>query len=65
MFRDYFEYGGFPGLGPSLGEDITSAILDDLYSSMVFRDMVTRGNVRMSEELNRLVKYLVLNIGIR
>ena len=37
VFREYFECGGFPGLDPSLGEGITSAILDDLYSSIVFR----------------------------
>lgn len=63
VFGEYFEYGGFPGIDPALGKQAASAMLDDLYSSIVFRDMVIRGNVRKPEELGRMVTYLMLNIG--
>ena len=63
VFREYFEFGGFPGIDPSRGEHATSAMLDDLYSSIVFRDMVSRGNVRKPEELGRMVAYLMMNVG--
>ena len=63
VFKEYFEFGGFPGVDPTLGEYAVSAILDDLYSSIVFRDMVSRGKVRKPEELGKLITYLMLNIG--
>ncbi len=63
IFDEYFEYGGFPGIDPTLGEKAVSAMLDDLYSSIVFRDMVIRGKVRKPEELGRMVSYLMINVG--
>ena len=63
VFAEFFEYGGFPGIDPGLGEQAVSAMLDDLYSSIVFRDMVMRGKIRKPEELGRMVAYLMLNIG--
>ena len=63
VFREYFECGGFPGIDPAMGERAVSAMLDDLYSSIVFRDMVSRGKVRKTEELGKMVTYLMLNIG--
>lgn len=63
VFAEYFEYGGLPGIDPNMGEQAISAILDDLYSSIVFRDMVSRGNIRKPEELEKMVTYLMLNIG--
>lgn len=63
VFNEYFEYGGFPGIDPALGKHIVSSMLDDLYASIVFRDMVTRGKVRKPEELGKMVTYLMLNVG--
>ena len=63
VFSEYFEYGGFPGIDPTLGKQAVSAMLDDLYASIVFRDMVVRGKVRKPEELGRMVTYLMLNVG--
>jgi len=63
VFREYFTTGGFPGIDPALGEHAVSAMLDDLYSSIVFRDMVSRGRIRKPEELEKLITYLMLNIG--
>ncbi len=63
VFKEYFESGGFPGIDPAMGEHAVSAMLEDLYSSIVFRDMVSRGKVRKPEELGKMVAYLMLNIG--
>ena len=63
VFTEYFEYGGFPGIDPGLGKQAVSAMLNDLYASIVFRDMVMRGKIRKPEELGRMVTYLMLNIG--
>ncbi len=63
VFREYFATGGFPGIDTAMGEHAVSAMLDDLYSSIVFRDMVSRGKIRKPEELGKLVTYLMLNIG--
>ena len=63
VFREYFETGGFPGIDPTLGKHAVSAILDDLYSSIVYRDMVSRGKIRKPEELGKMMTYLLLNIG--
>lgn len=63
VFSEYFESGGFPGIDPASGEQAVSAMLDDLYASIVFRDMVSRGNVRKPEVLGRMVTHLMLNIG--
>ena len=63
VFREYFEYGGFPGIDPAMGEHAISAILDDLYTSIVFRDMISRGKIRKPEEMGKMITYLMLNIG--
>jgi len=63
VFAEYFEIGGFPSIDPDMGERVTSALLDDLYASIVYRDIVSRGNVRKPEELGKIVTYLMLNIG--
>ena len=63
VFREYFQTGGFPGIDPAVGKHAVSALLDDLYSSIVYRDMVSRGKVRKPEDLGKLVTYLMLNIG--
>ncbi len=63
VFKEYLEYGGFPGIDPAMGSQAVSAMFDDLYASIVYRDMVTRGNVRKPEELGKMVTYLMLNIG--
>ena len=63
VFKEYFEFGGFPGINPILGKQAISTMLDDLYASIVFRDMVSRGKVRKPEELEKIVTYLMLNIG--
>lgn len=63
VFEEYCEYGGFPGVDGTLGESAVIAILNDMYASIVFRDIVSRGKVRKPEELGKMITYLLLNIG--
>ena len=63
LFRDYLEYGGFPLVDPSLGKTAVTSILQDLYNSIIFQDVVSRGNIRNTGELLRLVSYMMFNIG--
>ncbi len=63
VFTEYFESGGFPGIDPALGKHAVSAMLGDLYASVVYRDMVSRGKIRKPEDLDKMVTYLMLNIG--
>ena len=63
VFKEYLRTGGFPGIDPSLGEEAVSAMLQDLYGSIVLRDAVSRGRVRNPVEMEKMVTYLMLNIG--
>jgi Predicted ATPase (AAA+ superfamily) len=65
--RDLFElftvYGGFPGADPVRGDAFARTSLKDLYSSILFWDVASRGDVRNNSELDRLMKYMMINIG--
>ena len=63
VFREYFEFGGFPGIDPARGKQAVSSMFDDLYTSVIYRDMTSRGKIRKPEELEKLITYLMLNIG--
>jgi len=62
-FRSYMAYGGFPGVDPSMGDQNVKTMLRDLYASVVKWDVASRGQVRNMEELDRLMGYLMHNIG--
>lgn len=63
VFEDYMKYGGFPAINPAGGETSVVSMLQDLYNSVVYQDVVSRGNIRNTGELERLVKYMMFNIG--
>ncbi|MFA5452144.1 MAG: ATP-binding protein [Candidatus Methanomethylophilaceae archaeon] len=62
-FRRYMVYGGFPAVDPSMGDESVKTTLRDLYASVVKWDVASRGQVRNMEELDRLMVYLMHNIG--
>ncbi len=59
----YMTYGGFPGVDPSMGDESVKTILRDMYASIVKWDIASRGQIRNMEELDRLMLYLMQNIG--
>ena len=62
-FRRYMTYGGFPAIDPSMGDEPMKTALRDLYGSIVKWDIASRGQIRNIEELDRLMTYLMHNIG--
>lgn len=62
-FARFMVYGGFPSIDLSMGESSVKTALRDLYASVVKWDMASRGQVRNMDELDRLMTYLMHNIG--
>lgn len=61
--RAYMAYGGFPAVDPALGNESIRTILRDLYASIVKWDVATKGQIRNMGELDRLMVYMMHNIG--
>ncbi len=64
MFEEYLQYGGFPIIG--IGNfDLQSAyqIADGIYSTVITRDISRRHKIRNRDLFDRVVKYIVENVG--
>lgn len=60
----YFKYGGLPYLiNLDLSDDIVFEYLKNIYTTIVFRDVIARYNLRNINFLERLVKFLADNMG--
>lgn len=59
----YFKYGGLPYLINLPLNDQTFEYLKSVYSTIIFRDVLGRYNLRNSNFLERLVHFLADNIG--
>lgn len=62
-FNKFMVYGGFPAINPSMDDLSMKTALRDLYASVVKWDIASRGQIRNMDELDRLVTYLMHNIG--
>lgn len=62
-FSKFMVYGGFPSIDPSMGDISIKTALRDLYASVVKWDIASRGQIRNMDELDRLMTYLMHNIG--
>ncbi len=61
--RRYMTYGGFPAIDPSMDDESVKTTLRDMYASIVKWDIASRGQIRNMGELDRLMTYLMHNIG--
>lgn len=62
--QKYIRYGGLPYLvNLRLEDNIVDEYLKSVYSTIVFRDVVSRYNLRSSDFLERLVRFLADNTG--
>jgi len=60
----YFKYGGLPYLkNLELTDHIANEYLINIYNSIIYRDIVSRYNVRRTHFLEQLVHFLSENIG--
>ena len=61
---NYIRLGGFPATHlQKYSADEVYTIVRDIYNSTVFSDIVKRGQVRKIDQLERVVKYTLNNIG--
>lgn len=59
----FITYGGFPSVDPTEGDTFARRNIQDLYSSIVMWDVVSRGDIRNPSELGRLIRHMMINIG--
>jgi len=62
-FDRYMKYGGFPLVALQKDEDIKKSILSGIYGDIVLRDVAIRGEIADVNLLERVVRFLLDNIG--
>lgn len=61
---DYIRYGGFPLIASNnFDEKTTYNIVEDIYNSVVVNDISKRHSITNIDMFNRIVKFIVENIG--
>lgn len=60
----FMKYGGLPYItNLPLNDDVIFEYLKNIYSTIIYRDVVSRYNLRNSQFLERLVNFLADNVG--
>jgi predicted AAA+ superfamily ATPase len=62
-FLDYVKEGGMPMLRRQETDFEKKAVLEDIYHSVVLKDIVERNNVRNTDLLSRLILYVMSQVG--
>lgn len=63
-FQQYIQLGGMPFLQNLQGiEDASMQYLKDVYNSVVLKDIIQRNNIREVDMLERIISYVMANIG--
>ena len=62
LFREYVEYGGMPPIQQVANED-KYQYLGDIYNTILLKDIITRHNIRNTDMLNRILDYVIMNLG--
>ncbi|MDR3314375.1 MAG: ATP-binding protein [Oscillospiraceae bacterium] len=64
LFRQYLKQGGMPFLvHVGLSESDAKQYLQDLYASVVIKDIVKRNKIRDVDLLERIIAYVMANVG--
>lgn len=64
LLQDYIRYGGFPLVASSnFDEKSTYSIVEDIYNSVVIKDIVNRHSIANIDLFNRVVRFIVENVG--
>ena len=64
LIWQYIRRGGFPSIHIiEYDEDTSYIVINDIYDSIVLRDVVKRYRIRNIELLNRIMKYVMDNVG--
>ncbi|MCL2433509.1 MAG: ATP-binding protein [Clostridia bacterium] len=63
-FMDYLRLGGMPFISNILGDEKAVGLyLEDVYNSVVLKDVVKRNNIRDVDLLERIITFVLANIG--
>lgn len=62
LFNEYVKYGGMPSLQQVQDIDKFS-YLEDIYGTILLKDIISRHNLRNAEILNRILTFIISNIG--
>ena len=62
-FADYLQAGGMPGVHQVAGTDAAMTYLHDVSNSILLKDVVARNKLRDVDLLERLLAFLMSNIG--
>jgi len=63
VFDQYMKYGGFPLVALQDNEDIKKSVLSGIYGDIILRDVAHRGDISDLNVLERVVRFLLDNIG--
>ena len=64
LFYDYLRCGGFPLIASSnFDENVAYLIVQDIYNSIVLKDIVNRQQIKNIDLFNRVTKFVIENIG--
>lgn len=62
LFKEYLKYGGMPS-ALEFQENEKIQYLTDLYNSIILKDIVKRNEIRDIDLLDRIIQYVMANIG--
>lgn len=63
-FNEYLKYGGLPAITLIRNNDeLVLSYLNDIYNSIVKKDIIDRNNLKNTTLLENIIKYLANNIG--
>ncbi|MCD8040913.1 MAG: ATP-binding protein [Clostridia bacterium] len=61
---NYIKTGGFPAVSAAnYSQQDAYTIVRDIYNSVIFNDIVKRGNIRKVDQFERIVKFAFENVG--
>ena len=64
VFQDYVKFGGMPFLhNLDYNYEASMQYLQDLYASIILKDITQRNNIRDTDLLERIINYVIMNIG--
>jgi len=61
--KEYLEFGGFPRIVLENDHSKKIKLLEEYYSSIVERDVITRNKIKNTREIKELLLFLLSNIG--
>ncbi|MDR3171090.1 MAG: ATP-binding protein [Treponema sp.] len=64
QFLDFLQFGGLPGIHEmDINSEAVFPYLTDIYNSVLLKDVIARHRIRDIELLERIVKFLMDNVG--